>query len=152
MASSRQPRPITVRYTQSITALVRIAGSQQVLVDSHGGRGLGSHLAVRADSVLVYAYDLRAVHTYTDAWIDGVLLAKNLPEQIEPQGATHNPGLVIRAHGADLVNHVYDPTRGALAIVVGQLTWLVYDQAAYRAMTEAWREAAEIAAVVFARR
>ena len=36
-------------HTQSIFVSIHIAGDQHVQVDSHGGRGLGSNIAVLAD-------------------------------------------------------------------------------------------------------
>ena len=83
MARTREP----FNRTQSIYLTIHIIGDQHVQVDTHGGRGLGSNVAVLADHVAVYAYDPTALATYANAWIDAAAMANHqLPEQAEQFG------------------------------------------------------------------
>lgn len=141
----------TPRYTQSITATVRITGPQDPRVDSHGVRGPGSHISVHTLSALVYVHDRTAARIYADAWIDAVDLARSLPDDLTPAAPHIGPALMIRAHGTDTVHRVFDPHRHALAVSIGQVTWLVHDQVAYRSLTVAWRQVKELSPTIFRR-
>ena len=149
--SRLQPHDDANHHTQSITVTIHISGDQHVQVDSHGGRGLGSNIAVLADYIAVYAYDPRALRTYAEAWTEGGYIANHrLPEQAEPT-ATHPeyaPGVIIRAHGRDSVEHAYDPAREQMVLLIGQMRWLIHDREAYRSMTAAWRHAKDIGDIV----
>ena len=101
-------------------------------VDSHGGRELGSNVVVITDHVAVYVYDLAALATYANGWIDPAVTANHqLPEQAEPfgTGPEFTPGVIIRAHGRDEIDHTYDVTRKVMIVKIGQVRWLVYDRA-----------------------
>ena len=140
-------------HTQSIFVSIHITGDQHVQVDSHGGRGLGSNIAVLADHIAVYVYDVRALGTYADAWTEGGYIANHcLPEQADPlpNHQPYAPGVILRAHGRDEVTHTYDPFREQMALRIGQMRWLIHDRQAYRSMTDAWQHAKGIGGVVLA--
>lgn len=149
------PHDRTGNRTQTITLTVHITGDQHPRIDSHGGRGLGSNIAVTTDHIAVYTYDPSALATYANAWIDGGIIANHrLPEQAEGfgTGPEYTPGVIIRAHGRDEISHTYDPIRQQMLITIGQMRWLIHDRLAYRSMTAAWRQAKDIGAYVLARR
>ena len=145
-----QNPPVT--YTQTIYATLWLAGAQKVGVDTHGVRGPGSHIAVASEQVLIYLHDLTAAQTYADAWIDAVLLAKQLPDTVPVIEQHTGPALMIRAHGTDQVDHVYDTTLHAVVIRIGNFTWLVRDRVAYNTMRAAWMQVHQIAPIMLARR
>ena len=92
----------TFNPTQSISLTISITGEQEVQVDSHGGRELGSNVVVITDHVAVYVYDLAALATYYDGWRDPDVTAnRQLPVQADPfgTGPEFTPGVIIRAHG-----------------------------------------------------
>lgn len=141
----------TFTRTQSIALTIRITGEQHVQVDAHGGRDLGSNVAVLADHVAVYVYDPSAMATYANAWIDaGVMATHRLPEQAETlrTGPEFTPGVIIRAHGRDDVEHTYDPVRKVLILRIGQVRWLVQDRIAYRSMNNAWSQAKDLGKII----
>ncbi len=149
--SRLQPYDTTDRHTQSITVTIHISGDQHVQVDSHGGRGQGSNIAVLADHIAVYAYDPRALRTYAEAWIDGGYIANHrLPEKAEPPDTKpeYAPGVIVRAHGHDHVEHAYDQAREQMVLRIGQMRWMVHDRESYRSMTAAWRQAKDIGKIV----
>ena len=147
MAKTREP----FNRTQSIYLTIHIIGDQHVQVDTHGGRGLGSNVAVLADHVAVYAYDPTALATYANAWIDaGAMANHQLPEQAEQfgTGPEFTPGIIIRAHGRDHVEHTYDPIRKQLILRIGQVRWMVHDRIAYRSMSTAWGQAKDLGQIM----
>ncbi len=149
-----KPRMDEPHLTQTISVTIRVTGPQNVTVETHGGRGdLGSYIAVLADHTATYVYDVRAARTYAGAWIDAAEIGRRfLPESLLSAGAHDDShGIVIRAHGRDHVRQLNDPARGALAIRVGQVIWLVQDRIAYRDMTAAWRQVLDLAPIILAR-
>jgi hypothetical protein len=114
--------------TQSISLTISIIGEQTVEVDSHGGRDLGSNVVVISEHVAVYVYDLAALATYANGWIDPAVTANHqLPEQAAPfgTGPEYTPGIIIRAHGRDEIDHTYDAARKVMIVKIGQVRWLV---------------------------
>jgi hypothetical protein len=141
----------TFNPTQSISLTISITGDQHVEVDTHGGRELGSNVVVITDHVAVYVYDLSALATYANGWIDPAVTANNqLPEQAEPfgTGPEFTPGIIIRAHGRDSIDHTYDPARKVMIVRIGQVRWLVYDRVAYRSMSNAWAQAKDLGKIM----
>ena len=127
----------TFNPTQSISLTISITGEQEVQVDSHGGRELGSNVVVITDHVA----------TYANGWIDPAVTANHqLPEQAElfGTGPEFTPGVIIRAHGRDEIDHTYDATRKVLIVKIGRVRWLVYDRLAYRSMSTAWAQAKDV--------
>lgn len=148
-----KPNTDALHLTQTISVTIRVTGPQAVTVDTHGGRGeTGSYIAVLADHTATYVCDVRAARTYAHAWIDAAEIARRfLPETLATAGPQDDsPGIVMRAHGRDHVRQLNDPSRGALAIRVGQVIWLVQDRVAYRDMTAAWRQELELAPIILA--
>ena len=140
-------------HTQSITVNIHISGDQHVLVDPHGGRGLGSNISVLADHIAVYTYDVSALRTYAGAWIDGGYIANHrLPEKADsPVPITeYTPGVIVPAHGGDSVTHTYDPYLQHMALLIGQVRWMIHDRQAYRSMTAAFRQAKDLGPFVLA--
>ena len=145
----------TFHPTQSISLTISIIGEQHVQVDSHGGRELGSNVVVITDHVAVYIYDQAALATYANAWIDASVTAHHqLPELAEPfgTGPEYTPGIIIRAHGRDQIDHTYDVARKVMVVRIGQVRWLVYDRVAYRSMTEAWAQAKDVGRIIMVKR
>ncbi len=145
----------TFHPTQSISLTISIIGEQHVQVDSHGGRELGSNVVVITDHVAVYVYDQAALATYANAWIDASVTAHHqLPELAEPfgTGPEYTPGIIIRAHGSDQIDHTFDVVRRVMIVRIGQVRWLVYDRVAYRSMTEAWAQAKDVGRIIMAKR
>ena len=150
---ARQKRTFT--RTQSITLTISVTGEQNVQVDSHGGRELGSNVVVITDHVAVYVYDQEALATYANAWIDASVTAHHqLPELAEPfgTGPEYTPGIIIRAHGRDQIDHTFDVVRQVMVIRIGQVRWLVYDRVAYRSMTQAWAQAKDVGKIIMVKR
>ena len=118
----------TFHPTQSISLTISIIGDQNVQVDSHGGRELGSNVVVIADRVAVYVYDQAALATYANAWIDASVTAHHqLPELAEPfgTGPGYTPGIIIRAHGSDRIDHTFDVARKVMVVRIGQVLRMV---------------------------
>lgn len=162
---NKQTTPTPVSTTQSISVGIRLAGEQPITIDTHGQRrDVGSYIAVNAPGTVVYVYDERAAATYADAWIDLTAspLLGQLTEQItdyapaELRGDQDSPAIVIRAHGHDQVKHFTAVPTGAarlaVAIRIGQVTWLVQDRTAYHSHAEAWRQVRDLASIVLPRR
>jgi hypothetical protein len=141
-----------VNYTQTIYASLWIAGAQKVEVDTHGVRGPGSHIAVAAEQVLIYLHDFTAAQTYANAWIDGIMLAGQLPDTVPVTEQHTGPALMVRANGADDVRHGWDPVLQTLLIRIGNFTWRVRDRNAYDTMRAAWMQVHEIAPIILRRR
>jgi len=59
-------------------------------------------------------------------------------------GPEFTPGVIIRAHGRDEIDHTYDVARQVMIIRIGQVRWLVHDRVAYRSMSAAWGQAKDI--------
>ena len=133
----------TFHPTQSISLTISIIGDQHVQVDSHGGRELGSNVVVITDHVAVYIYDHASVTAH-----------HQLPERAEPfgTGPEYTPGIIIRAHGRDQIDHTYDVARKVMVVRIGQVRWLVYDRVAYRSMTEAWAQAKDVGRIIMVKR
>ena len=145
----------TFTRTQSITLTISITGDQHVQVDSHGGRELGSNVVVITDHVAVYVYDQESLATYANAWIDASVTAHHqLPELAEPfgTGPEYTPGIIIRAHGRDQIDHTYDVARKVMIVRIGQVRWLAYDRVAYRSMTQAWAQAKDVGRIIMVKR
>ncbi|HEY5148882.1 MAG TPA: hypothetical protein VIJ23_03495 [Mycobacterium sp.] len=145
----------TFNPTQSISLTISITGEQEVQVDSHGGRELGSNVVVISDHVAVYVYDLAALATYANGWIDPAVTANHqLPEQADPfgTGPEFTPGVIIRAHGRDEIDHTFDVARKVLIIKIGRVRWLVYDRLAYRSMSAAWAQAKDVGKIMLVSR
>ena len=146
----------TFNPTQSISLTISITGEQAVQVDSHGGRERGSNVVVITDHVAVYVYDLAALGTYYNGWRDPEVTAnRHLPVQSDPfgTGPEFTPGVIIRAHGRDEIDHTYDVTRKVMIIKIGQVRWLVHDRVAYRSMSAAWAQAKDVGDIMlFSRR
>lgn len=147
----------TGNVTQSVSVTVHLRGNQHPKVDAHGIRGPGSYVSVTADHIAVYVYDQRAMRSYCEGWIDTAALARmELPELAEPFGTGPEtlPGIIVRAHGHDRPQHVYDPQPGRqqLMMTIGQVRWIIHDRQAYRSMTAAWRQARDLGMVVLGER
>ena len=141
----------TFNPTQSISLTISITGEQAVQVDSHGGRERGSNVVVITDHVAVYVYDLAALATYANGWIDPAVTAHHqLPELAEPfgTGPEYTPGIIIRAHGRDRIDHTFDVARQVMIIRIGQVRWLVHDRVAYRSMSAAWAQAKDVGEIM----
>ena len=67
-------------------------------------------------------------------------------------GPEYTPGIIIRAHGRDQIDHTYDVARKVMVVRIGQVRWLVYDRVAYRSMTEAWAQAKDVGRIIMVKR
>lgn len=153
--------PKVATVVQLIRAFLRVTGEQEVTVDAHGLRGGGgSYVSVTGPVVAVYVYDTRAADAYINAFIDLAQspLLNKIPARIERvesgeiADAADSPSLIIRAHGHDVAQQTVSPagrgTRGAVAIRVGQVVWLMQDQAVYHSYAAAWRQVRELAPII----
>ena len=136
---------------QQILATVSIAGEQRLSLDTHGSghrRDWGGHIAVATDNLLIYLHDQLAARQYAGAWIDSWYNASRLPETVQTRPATHGPVMMVRAHGTDTVDHVFDAAQQVALIRIGGLTWRIHDQAAWAGTEQKWREVSALAALV----
>jgi hypothetical protein len=136
---------------QQILATVGIAGEQQLTLDTHGSghrRDWGGHIAVATDNLLIYLHDQLAARQYAGAWIDSWYNASRLPKTVQTRPATHGPVMMVRAHGTDTVDHVFDAAHNVALIRIGGLTWRIHDQAAWASTEQKWREVSALAPIV----
>ncbi len=136
---------------QQILATVSIAGEQHLTLDTHGSghrRDWGGHIAVATDNLLIYLHDQLAARRYSGAWIDAWYHASRLPKTVETRPASHGPVMMVRAHGTDTVDHVFDAAHQVALIRIGGLTWRIHDQAAWASTEQKWREVSALAPLV----
>ena len=136
---------------QQILATVSIAGEQQLAVDTHGSgnrRDWGGHIVVATDNLLIYLHDQLAARQYAGAWMDAWYNVSRLPESVETGPASHGPVMMVRAHGTDSVDHVFDSARNVALIRIGALTWRIHDQTAWAGTERKWREVSALAPLV----
>ena len=136
---------------QQILATVSIAGEQRLSLDTHGSghrHDWGGHIAVATDNLLIYLHDQLAARQYAGAWIDSWYNASRLPETVQTRPATHGPVMMVRAHGTDTVDHVFDAAQQVALIRIGGLTWRIHDQAAWASTERKWREISALAPLV----
>ncbi len=142
--------------TQTVTVNIQVSGPQAAKVTATD-EGPGSTITVTTGLSMVNFYDGRAVEVYTGAWLHPVDIAGMLPTAADPKlQAPHltwatrkpsdkitasGPSILIGATGTDHANHVYDRSRRALRVRIGNVTWLVTDRLAYDAMASAYRKA-----------
>lgn len=140
-------------YTQTISVNIRIAGPQDVQIDTHGGGGPGTYVSITSGGVVVYCYDTSSVRTYCEAWLSCVDLATHLPTDTNPESVIlPGPGVVIRAAGRDEIRTVLSPSPAELRIRIGRAVWIVQDRIAHADMADAWRTVREIASLTLERR
>ena len=82
---------------------------------------------------------------YAGAWIDAWYIASRLPKTVDTGPADHGPVMMVRAHGSDSVDHVFDAARNVALIRIGGLTWRIHDQAAWASTEQKWREVSALA-------
>ncbi len=136
---------------QQIMATVDIAGEQDLRVDTHGSgnrKDWGGHIAVSTDNLLIYLHDQLAARQYAEAWIDAWYNASRLPKTVTTGPSDHGPVMMVRAHGTDTVDHVFDATHHLAIIRIGGLTWRIHDQAAWASTEQKWREVSALAPLV----
>jgi len=136
---------------QQILATVDIAGEQDLRVDTHGSgnrKDWGGHIAVSTDNLLIYLHDQLAARQYAEAWIDSWYNASRLPKTVTTGPTDHGPVMMVRAHGTDTVDHVFDATQNLAIIRIGGLTWRIHDQAAWATTERKWREVSALAPLV----
>lgn len=136
---------------QQIMATVDIAGEQDLRVDTHGSgnrKDWGGHIAVSTDNLLIYLHDQLAARQYAEAWIDAWYNASRLPKTVATGPSDHGPVMMVRAHGTDTVDHVFDATHNLAIIRIGGLTWRIHDQAAWATTERKWREVSALAPLV----
>ncbi len=140
--------------TQHITATIALAGAQQATIATHGTPGPGSYIAVTYAGLMIWLYDQRAVTTYRTPWNEGAarIYAAALPvsRQLAATAAGgYSPTIAVRATGADRPD-IY-PRKSALIVQVGNITWAVYDRAAYDDQVALWRKVDRLAKLVLPR-
>jgi len=136
---------------QQIMATVGIAGEQDLRLDTHGSgnrKDWGGHIAVSTDNLLIYLHDQIAARLYANAWVDAWYNASRLPKTVHTGPADHGPVLMVRAHGSDSVDHVFDVVHNVALIRIGGLTWRIHDQVAWASTERKWREASVLAPMV----
>ena len=136
---------------QQIMATVDIAGEQDLRVDTHGSgnrKDWGGHIAVSTDNLLIYLHDQLAARQYAEAWIDAWYNASRLPKTVTTGPSDHGPVMMVRAHGTDTVDHVFDAAHHLAIIRIGGLTWRIHDQAAWATTERKWREVSALAPLV----
>lgn len=136
---------------QQIMATVDIAGEQELTLDTHGSgnrKDWGGHIAVTTDNLLIYLHDQLAARQYAQAWIDAWYNVSRLPKTVATGAASHGPVMMVRAHGTDSVDHVFDAARNLAIIRIGDLTWRIHDQTAWATTERKWREVAALAPLV----
>ena len=136
---------------QQILATVDIAGEQDLRVDTHGSgnrKDWGGHIAVSTDNLLIYLHDQLAARQYAEAWIDAWYNASRLPKTVATGPSEHGPVMMVRAHGTDTVDHVFDAARNLAIIRIGGLTWRIHDQAAWATTERKWREVSALAPLI----
>ena len=136
---------------QHIQAMVSIAGEQELRLDTHGSgnrRDWGGHIALSGDGLLIYLHDQIAAKMYASAWIDAWYITSKLPETVDTGPSAFGPVTMVRAHGSDSVDHVYDVARNVALIRIGGLTWRIHDRAAWASTEQKWREISAIAPMV----
>jgi len=136
---------------QQITATISIAGEQQLTLDTHGSdnrRDWGGHIAVATDNLLIYLHDQLAARQYAEAWIDAWYNVSRLPKFVATGPASHGPVMMVRAHGTDTVDHVFDAANNVAIIRIGGLTWRIHDQSAWASTERKWREVSALAPLV----
>jgi hypothetical protein len=114
-------------------------------------------VAVTVGDLLVYCYDLTAVRGFADAWEEATLtIPAELPVEIEDQAVNrHDLGIVVRVDGAPtkrVLGHgaATNPTgRAHVAVMVGPLLVLAFDQASVTAWAGAWRDALGLATALW---
>ena len=143
------------RAFQGIAATITICGEQDVAIDSHGTGGTGSYITVTTPNLMISVHTRGAARTYAQAWAEARELALRLPEtrnvQI-PAMAARMPGVVVRAYGRDRFACTFNPSAGELWVRVGQLTWLVLDQSAFRSVDAAWSRVEALNPIVLPKR
>ena len=136
---------------QQILATVDIAGEQVLRLDTHGSgnrKDWGGHIAVSTDNLLIYLHDQIAARLYAEAWIDAWYNASRLPKAVATGPSNHGPVMMVRAHGTDSVDHVFDAANKVAIIRIGGLTWRIHDQTAWAGTERTWREVSALASLV----
>jgi hypothetical protein len=148
---------MSTRPTQAVIAVLRMSGVQDVQVDASHPHTDDAAVVVRVGKSLLYVHELRTAEHLAEPWTEAAKLIKMLPmysarDAVKPIQGMPDPAVITHASGKPTcqVNSLTD--RGGqpfLRVQLGRLIYEVRDQHALVSCVETFRDARNMARLVF---
>lgn len=136
----------TDRRPPAVSATINLAGYLTPQIATFQA-GAGAHITLTVHTVVLRFMDRHAALHYDQAWnTEAGYVAGRLPE-VHHLAAEPTIGLTVRTSHHDTTGVLGNGLR-KLTIRTGPLTWVIHDQVAYEALSQAHTQVAKLAPLV----